>query len=179
MTDRERLLDELRPASCALAYRMLGSVAEAEDVVQEALLQVHQALALRCEEAPFETMLTAVVFCARVLDQWELTGGHPIRLLTDGWIATGQANEYVVDLVLSAREGLEPAEPIPGHPAEQQHLTMILGRLTAASLRLLAAQCGRPLVVALQDLLVSVQRVAPPPATAPAWARPILQWAQA
>ena len=44
MTDRERLLDELRPGSFAIAYRMLGSVSEAEDVVQEALLRVHQAL---------------------------------------------------------------------------------------------------------------------------------------
>jgi len=44
MTDRERLLDELRPASFAIAYRMLGSVSEAEDVVQEALLRLHQAL---------------------------------------------------------------------------------------------------------------------------------------
>ena len=44
MTDRERLLDELRPYAFAIAYRMLGSVAEAEDVMQEALLRVHQAL---------------------------------------------------------------------------------------------------------------------------------------
>ena len=44
MTDRERLLDQLRPGAFAIAYRMLGSVSEAEDVVQEALLRVHQAL---------------------------------------------------------------------------------------------------------------------------------------
>ncbi|MBO0610296.1 sigma-70 family RNA polymerase sigma factor [Myceligenerans salitolerans] len=35
-------LDRLRPLSFAVAYRMLGSVAEAEDVVQEALLKVAQ-----------------------------------------------------------------------------------------------------------------------------------------
>src|SRR3954452_18915212 len=44
MTDRERLLEDLRPVAFAIAYRMLGSVSEAEDVVQEALLRVHQAL---------------------------------------------------------------------------------------------------------------------------------------
>jgi RNA polymerase sigma-70 factor (ECF subfamily) len=44
MSDRERLLDELRPVAFAIAYRMLGSVSEAEDVMQEALLRVHQAL---------------------------------------------------------------------------------------------------------------------------------------
>jgi RNA polymerase sigma-70 factor (TIGR02957 family) len=44
MSNRERLLDDLRPVAFAIAYRMLGSVSEAEDVVQEALLRVHQAL---------------------------------------------------------------------------------------------------------------------------------------
>ncbi len=42
MTGRERLRNELRPASFAIAYRMLGSLSEADDVGQEALLRIHQ-----------------------------------------------------------------------------------------------------------------------------------------
>lgn len=35
-------LEQLRPRAFAIAYRMLGTVSEAEDVVQESLLRVHQ-----------------------------------------------------------------------------------------------------------------------------------------
>ena len=40
MTKNE--FDELRPSAFAIAYRMLGSVSEAEDVVQEGFLRLHQ-----------------------------------------------------------------------------------------------------------------------------------------
>src|ERR671938_861835 len=37
--------EKLRPSAFAIAYRMLGSVSEAEDVVQEGLLRLHRARA--------------------------------------------------------------------------------------------------------------------------------------
>lgn len=39
------IFEELRPLLFSIAYRMLGSVAEAEDVVQDAFLRFHRALA--------------------------------------------------------------------------------------------------------------------------------------
>src|SRR5215210_6063430 len=41
MTEQE--YNELRPSAFAIAYRMLGSVSEAEDVVQEGFLRLHRA----------------------------------------------------------------------------------------------------------------------------------------
>jgi Sigma-70 region 2 len=43
MTEEE--FDELRPSAFAIAHRMLGSVSEAEDVVQEGFLRLHRARA--------------------------------------------------------------------------------------------------------------------------------------
>ena len=40
MTD---LYEDLRPLLFSIAYRMLGSASEAEDIVQEAFLRFHQA----------------------------------------------------------------------------------------------------------------------------------------
>jgi DNA-directed RNA polymerase specialized sigma24 family protein len=41
----EEEFTELRPSAFAIAYRMLGSVSEAEAVVQEGFLRLHRARA--------------------------------------------------------------------------------------------------------------------------------------
>jgi RNA polymerase sigma-70 factor (ECF subfamily) len=60
MTRQERLLDELRPVAFGIAYRMLGTVSEAEDVVQEALLRVHQVLEAGTEIASPHAFIATV-----------------------------------------------------------------------------------------------------------------------
>ena len=64
----EQLLDELRPVSFGIAYRMLGSVAEAEDVVQEALLKVHRAL-LQGEQIQSPRAFLATVTTRLAIDE--------------------------------------------------------------------------------------------------------------
>jgi RNA polymerase sigma-70 factor (TIGR02957 family) len=62
------LLEEVRPAAFAVAYRMLGSVVEAEDVVQEALLRLHQELE-RGEEIASPRAFVATVVTRLSIDQ--------------------------------------------------------------------------------------------------------------
>ena len=42
-TEADPVYDELRPLLFSIAYRMLGSASEAEDIVQEAFLRFHEA----------------------------------------------------------------------------------------------------------------------------------------
>ncbi len=62
------LLDDLRPRTFAVAYRMLGSVSEAEDVVQEALLRVHSAIE-RGEEISSPRAYAATIATRLAIDE--------------------------------------------------------------------------------------------------------------
>jgi DNA-directed RNA polymerase specialized sigma subunit, sigma24 homolog len=62
------LLDELRPRAFAIAYRMLGSVSEAEDIVQEALLRVHTATE-QGEEISSPRAYTATIVTRLAIDE--------------------------------------------------------------------------------------------------------------
>jgi RNA polymerase sigma-70 factor (TIGR02957 family) len=62
------LYEELRPRSFAIAYRMLGSVSEAEDVVQESLIRVHDAIE-RGEEIASPRAYSATVTTRLAIDE--------------------------------------------------------------------------------------------------------------
>jgi len=89
---REEVLADVRTGAFALAYRMLGSVAEAEDVVQEALLRLHDALEagedIRSPRAFATTVTTRLAIDQLRSARWrrEQYVGEwlPEPLLTDG-----------------------------------------------------------------------------------------------
>ena len=88
----EEVLADVRAGAFALAYRMLGSVAEAEDVVQEALLRLHAALEageeIRSPRAYATTVTTRLAIdqlrSARRTREQYVGDWLPEPLLTDG-----------------------------------------------------------------------------------------------
>jgi RNA polymerase sigma-70 factor (TIGR02957 family) len=119
MTDRERLLDELRPVSFAIAYRMLGSVSEAEDVVQEALLRVHRALEggepIASPRAFVATVTTRLAInelrSARARRERYVGEWLPEPIITDGRDDPAQQAEMADSLSLAMLVVLESLSP--------------------------------------------------------------------
>jgi RNA polymerase sigma-70 factor (TIGR02957 family) len=119
MTDREQLLDELAPVAFAIAYRMLGSVSEAEDVVQEALLRVHQALdageRIASPHAFVATVTTRLAInelrSARARRERYVGEWLPEPILTDGHDDPAQHAEMADSLSLAMLVLLESLSP--------------------------------------------------------------------
>jgi RNA polymerase sigma-70 factor (ECF subfamily) len=119
MTERERLLDELRPVSFAIAYRMLGSVSEAEDVVQEALLRVHQTLEGEVEIASPRAFVATVTTrlainelrSARARREHYVGEWLPEPIITDGHDDPAQHAEMADSLSMAMLVLLESLSP--------------------------------------------------------------------
>ena len=119
MTDRERVLDELRPVAFAIAYRMLGSVSEAEDVVQEALLRVHQTLdagqTIASPRAFVATVTTRLAInelrSARVRREQYVGDWLPEPIITDGRDDPEQHAETADSLSMAMLVLLESLSP--------------------------------------------------------------------
>ena len=119
MNDREQLLDELRPVSFAIAYRMLGSVSEAEDIVQEALLRVHRALEdgqqIESPRAFVATITTRLAInelrSARARREAYVGEWLPEPIITDGGDDPAQHAEMADSLSLALLVLLESLSP--------------------------------------------------------------------
>ena len=119
MSPREELLEQLRPVAFAIAYRMLGSVSEAEDVVQEALLRVHQALEAGEQIASprgfVATVTTRLAInelrCARARREEYVGQWLPEPIITDGHDDPARRAEMADSLSLAMLVLLESLSP--------------------------------------------------------------------
>jgi RNA polymerase sigma factor (sigma-70 family) len=118
MNERE-LLDELRPIAFAIAYRMLGSASEAEDVVQEALLRLHRAIESEAEldspRAYLATVTTRLAIdelrSARVRRERYVGEWLPEPILTDGVDDPARHAEMADSLSIAMLRLLETLSP--------------------------------------------------------------------
>ena len=117
--DRARLCrvsapDDLRRLAFAIAYRMLGSVAEAEDVVQEALLRLHETRDVENPQAFLTTVATRlaidVLRSARVRREEYPGSWLPEPLVEDDALHRVEDEEMVSLAFLTLLERLTPDE---------------------------------------------------------------------
>ena len=119
MSTEEHELEHLRRASFAIAYRMLGSVSEAEDVVQEALLRVHRAIEdgeqIASPRAYAATVTTRLAInelrSARARREQYVGEWLPEPILTDGVDDPAQHAEMADSLSLAMLVLLESLSP--------------------------------------------------------------------
>jgi len=87
------LLERLRPEAFAIAYRMLGSVSDAEDLVQEGLLRLHRTL------QSGETIETPQAYLATVVTRLSIDHLRSARVRRERYVG-----EWLPEPLLGAEE---------------------------------------------------------------------------
>lgn len=109
---------ELRPYAFAIAYRMLGSVSEAEDVVQEAFLRLHRAAPdeVAAPKAYLATVTTRLAIdalrSARIRRESYVGPWLPEPLLTDESVGPADAAVTADSLSMAFLVVLERLSPV-------------------------------------------------------------------
>jgi RNA polymerase sigma-70 factor (TIGR02957 family) len=137
----DQRLDELRPVAFQIAYRMLGSVSEAEDVVQEALLRVHQAGETVASPRAFVATVTTrlainALRSARARRERYVGEWLPEPIITDGGDDPAQHAEMADSLSLAMLALLERLSP-------EQRAVLLLHDVFDYGFREIASIVGR------------------------------------
>ena len=99
-------LEELRPRAFAVAYRMLGSVSEAEDIVQEALLRLHLARE-RGEQIESPRAYVSTVVTRLCIDQL-----RSARVRRESYVGEWLPEPLVDDRVIDPADAAEVADSL-------------------------------------------------------------------
>ena len=104
----DALLEQYRPALTGHCYRMLGSVVDAEDAVQEAMLRAWKGMGKFREQASLKTWLYRIAtnVCLDTLASTERQRMRPVEM-------SGTPGVVHDDLVLTQRSREHWVEPIP------------------------------------------------------------------
>lgn len=99
-----RRFEEERPRLRAVAHRMLGSVGEADDAVQEAWLRLNRAEMGQVENLP--GWLTTVIsrICLNMLRSRETRREDPLEFFTTDWLGAADDGEVPEDEAVLAEE---------------------------------------------------------------------------
>ena len=113
-THARAVTEELRPLMLSIAYRMVGSYSEAEDLVQEAFLRLHEAEQVESPKAWLTTVTTRLAIdhlrSARVRREEYPGTWLPEPVLADPAPAAAARAESLSYAVLVLLESLTPVE---------------------------------------------------------------------
>src|SRR4051794_26503439 len=99
--------EDLRPLMFSIAYRMLGGVAEAEDIVQEAFLRFHRA-----SEEDGEEIESPRAWLSAVTTRLSIDHLRSARLRRESYVGTWMPEPLLVDPGPDAAQHAEAADSL-------------------------------------------------------------------
>jgi RNA polymerase sigma-70 factor (TIGR02957 family) len=106
MTGPDVTYEELRPLAFAVAYRMVGSVSEAEDLVQESLLRLHRA------EASGEAIATPEAWITTTVTRLAIDHLRSARVRREAYVGDWLPEPLLVDPAPDAAAHAELADSL-------------------------------------------------------------------